>query len=371
MFSKYRNVDYAIPPTTLYNKTMTDSHVESIALAALGIGKVFDQPYVGVVAQGSTTQTWFEGSGVSCLSWLQSLNFNAITTLTFSYEIAWTILKQIHLPSQITFIFCSPNYLEPHLTIQELRAQGHKVEIVSDLEALELNHVWYENTSQDMPFIAQSFGMSLDGKIATRTGDSKYITGKEVLTLIHQLRHRYQAILVGINTVLLDHPQLTTRLKNGQGHSPIRIILDTHLRIAFDEPLVNNAESSTWIVTSSHADPSKVHAFKNKGATIIQVPLAGDHLDLRMALITLKRLGIHSVLVEGGATIHGALIDARLTHRVYASISPIIIGGEDAKTPIAGQGFATLLDSLRLRFIHIKTYGDDVFITATIKGNKV
>jgi diaminohydroxyphosphoribosylaminopyrimidine deaminase / 5-amino-6-(5-phosphoribosylamino)uracil reductase len=350
---------------------MSDQQRDSIALASLGLGKLFELPYVGVIAHGNQVSSWYEGCGVPFHTWMTTLSFSSIKTFIFSYEVSIEVLKSFVFPSSMQFQFCSPNAFRPGVTVKALKEQGHDVQLQSLPLAMELNHVWYDNPRTDIPFIAQSFGMSLDGKIATRTGDSKYISGKEVLEAVHRLRHRYQAILVGINTVLLDHPQLTTRLKDGQGHSPIRIILDTQLRMPIDEPLLNNQESSTWIVTQFDVDQSKVNAFKNKGAKLIQVPLMGKHLNLEAVLKTLKTHGIHSVFVEGGATIHGAFLDQGLTHRVYASISPLLIGGQEAKTPIAGQGFQTLKDSLRLAFNSIETFGEDVFITATIKGKNV
>jgi diaminohydroxyphosphoribosylaminopyrimidine deaminase/5-amino-6-(5-phosphoribosylamino)uracil reductase len=364
-------VKHPISNGTIYNKIMSDPQQESITLASLGLGKIFDVPYVGVIAIGEHDSSWYEGNGIPFHTWMTTLVFRSIKTFIFSYEVSKEWFNGLVFPSSIRFEFCSPNALLPGLTANFLKEQGYEVQLQSLPLAMELNHVWYDNPRTDIPFIAQSFGMSLDGKIATRTGDSKYISGKEVLEAVHRLRHRYQAILVGINTVLLDHPQLTTRLKDGQGHSPIRIILDTHLRMSMDEPLLNNQESSTWIVTQLDADQSKVNAFKNKGAKIIQVSLMGEHLNLEVVLKNLKHHGIHSVLVEGGATIHGAFLDHGFTHRVYASISPLLIGGQEAKTPIAGQGFQTLKDSLRLAFIHMETFGEDLFLTATIKGKNV
>ncbi len=349
---------------------MSDVQSDCIQLASLGLGKVFDRPLVGVIAKGKENKTWYEGDSLSFVSWMQTLP-TSLESLIFSYEIDLALLQKASFSSSVSFTFYSPHVTFPGQTIAWLKRQGHHVTLIQNPLAIELNHVVYSTQRNDIPFIAQSFGMSLDGKIATYTGDSKYISGPEVLQAIHRLRHRYQAIMVGISTVLLDHPKLTTRLNNQEGHSPIRIILDTHLRIALDEPLLSIQEGATWIVTSMGANESKMHAIKNKGATIIQVPLKGDHLDLEIALKTIKLHGIHSILVEGGATLHGSFLDHGFSQRVYASISPLLIGGKEAKSPIAGQGFKSLSESLKLAFINIETYGEDIFLTAIIKGKKI
>lgn len=350
----------------IYNTFMMDAPAESIYLASQGLGKVFDRPFLGIVAQGRQTWTWFEGSEPTFESFMNQIDLS-VRRLVFSYEVDVNHVSALRLPSTLSWTFCSANAQHPGQTAAWLTSRGHHVQLLSNATAHELNHVVYHSYRMDMPFIAQSFGMSLDGKIATHTGDSKYISGPEVLQAVHRLRHRYQAIMVGINTVLLDHPKLTTRLHDQVGHSPIRVILDTHLRLPLHEPLLSITEGSTIIVTKVGMDESKLHAFKNKGATIFQVPLKGDVLDLEFVFKALKQHGIHSVLVEGGATLHGAILDHGLSQRIYASISPVLIGGIDAKSPMGGRGFKTLKESLKLTFNHIETFGDDLFITATIK----
>ena len=343
-----------------------DAPAESIRLASQGLGKVFDRPFLGIIALGHQPFTWFEGSDLAFESFMRRLD-PSVRTLVFSYEVDLNHVSSLPLPSSLSWTFGSPNALHPGQTAAWLTSRGHHVQSLSNADAIELNHVVYHSFRKDMPFIAQSFGMSLDGKIATHTGDSKYISGPEVLQAVHRLRHRYQAIMVGITTVLMDHPKLTTRLEGKLGHSPIRVILDTHLRLPLHEPLLALSEGSTVIVTKVGIDESKMHAFKTKGATIIQVPLKDDVLDLDYVFKALKQHGIHSVLVEGGATLHGAILDHGYSQRIYASISPLLIGGKEAKSPIAGQGFKTLSESLKLTFNHIETFGDDLFITATIK----
>ena len=206
--------------------------------------------------------------------------------------------------------------------------------------------------------------MSLDGKIATYSGDSKYISGPEALDFIHELRHEHQSILIGINTVMIDHPKLTTRLKNVTGRNPIKVILDTSLKIDVNEPLFSSSEALTYIVTHVSSNAIKKQTLRDKGIKIIEInskPMPVDEI-----LIRLKNEGIESVLVEGGGTIHFAFIKARMFNRLYATVSPIIIGGEKAKTAVAGEGFDTLKSAARLKFINWTQLGNDYVIEAVL-----
>lgn len=229
-------------------------------------------------------------------------------------------------------------------------------------EDYRFNPFYSYSLDSKYPFVTLSFGMSLDGKIATYTGDSKYISGPEALEFIHHLRHQHQAILIGINTVLIDHPKLTTRLKNANGNNPIKIILDTSLKIDINEPLFTSSDSLTYIVTHVSSNPTKKQTLREKGIKIIEInekPMPVDEI-----LIQLKDQGISSVLVEGGGTIHFAFIKARRFNRLYATISPIIIGGDKAKTAVAGEGFDTLKAATKLKFINWTQFGNDYIIEA-------
>jgi diaminohydroxyphosphoribosylaminopyrimidine deaminase/5-amino-6-(5-phosphoribosylamino)uracil reductase len=218
---------------------------------------------------------------------------------------------------------------------------------------------------QDYPYITLSFGMSLDGKIATVTGDSKYISSLESRAFVHQLRSQHDAILVGINTVLIDHPQLTTRLEGVQGKNPIKVILDSSLKISLDEPLlVNTSPHDVIIVTSRQADPNKKQTLEAMGVRIIELNQDRSPLDLNQAMKLLKQWGIQSVLVEGGSTVHFSFIERRLFNRLFVSISPIIIGGETAKTAVGGNGFETLSQAVKLSIVRQFQLGVDLMIEA-------
>jgi diaminohydroxyphosphoribosylaminopyrimidine deaminase / 5-amino-6-(5-phosphoribosylamino)uracil reductase len=234
-----------------------------------------------------------------------------------------------------------------------------QLQILTEINAL------LKQGKQGMPFVTLSFGMSLDGKIATYTGDSKYISGPETRQFVHELRDRHDAILVGIQTVNLDHPLLTTRLNDRQGKHAIRVILDSTLKIDPIEPLLSQpANTKTMVITKASAHPSKVKALQSHQVSVWLDPTPGAHIDLPWLLATLKANGIHSLLVEGGGTIHESFIKAGLFDVIFAQISPLLIGGKDAKTPVEGQGFATLKDATQVAFHNHFQSGRDIIIFA-------
>jgi diaminohydroxyphosphoribosylaminopyrimidine deaminase/5-amino-6-(5-phosphoribosylamino)uracil reductase len=207
--------------------------------------------------------------------------------------------------------------------------------------------------------------MSLDGKIATKTGDSKYISGSSSRMFVHRLRHRHQAILVGINTILIDHPHLTTRLVGKQGKDAHRIILDSSLKISPDEPVITQSSTAkTIVVTRKDSDPDKKARLIEKGVSLIEIEDPSHPLNLHEMLKKVKVLGIDSILVEGGSTVHFSFIEAHLFQRLFASISPLIIGGDTAKSAVGGTGFSWLRDAMKLKFVKLHHAGNDLIIEA-------
>ncbi|MDP2426011.1 MAG: RibD family protein [bacterium] len=227
------------------------------------------------------------------------------------------------------------------------------------------------NERTSLPYIRLSFGMSLDGKIATYTGDSKYISGPESRQFVHRLRHNSDAILVGINTILIDHPSLTTRLTNQVGKDAHRIILDSTCRIDPYEPLLlQTSNARTIVVTKLNSHPQKISALRKQGILVLEIECTSSTLPLLEVLSQLYQMGIRSILVEGGSTVHFSFIRDHLFQELYATISPLIIGGEQAKGAVGGQGFQTLNESMKLHIKSIKHVGKDYIIHAIpdIKG---
>jgi len=223
----------------------------------------------------------------------------------------------------------------------------------------------------EIPYVTLSFGMSLDGKIATKTGDSKYISGPESRQFVHRLRHLHDAILIGINTVMIDHPSLTTRIEGFQGKDAHRILLDSSLKIDLDERIIRqNSSADMIIVTRVSSDARKKAALRNLGVIVVEIEDPSSPLDLHEVLTKIKNLGINSILVEGGSTVHFSFIKSGLFKRLYATVSPIIIGGDKAKSAVGGEGFPTLLESARLDFIKCEKVGPDYILEAIPKNTK-
>ena len=224
-----------------------------------------------------------------------------------------------------------------------------------------------QSASWTRPWITLSFGMSLDGKIATRKGDSKYITGQEARGFVHHLRHRHDAILVGIQTVMNDHPLLTTRLTTIQGKDAHRIILDSQLRISLDEPMFHQlSEAKTILVAKANvADQSKVDQLSSMGVMVLLDPYQSKRIHLPWLMKQLLKLNIRSVMVEGGGTVHESFIRQQYVDRIYAQISPMLIGGKKAKTPVEGLGFPLLKDATRVAFSNLFKIGQDIIIVST------
>ena len=206
--------------------------------------------------------------------------------------------------------------------------------------------------------------MSIDGKIATKTGDSRYISGPQARALVHKLRDRYQAILVGINTVRVDHPRLTARLRGKVALDPIRVVLDSRLSIALDEPILHlDSKAKTIIVALKNVDLAKKQALLDLGAIVLEVEEEQGHVSLVDTIAKLYELGIDSIFVEGGATIHFAFISQNLFNIIYAYISPIIIGGITSPSAVGGEGFAYLKDATNVEFSATKRLGRDIVMT--------
>jgi diaminohydroxyphosphoribosylaminopyrimidine deaminase/5-amino-6-(5-phosphoribosylamino)uracil reductase len=206
--------------------------------------------------------------------------------------------------------------------------------------------------------------MSLDGKIATVTGESKWITGEQARLDVHRYRHEHDAILVGVNTVLADNPSLTTRLPNGGKH-PIRIILDTNLRTPLDSLVVTDGMAPTWIIVGSHVPQEKWEQYTSDMVTVIRA--SKSRIEINEVLAILGEKGILSLFVEGGQQVNASFLEAKCFQQFIVYISPKLIGGQAAPTIFGGSGFSSLADAASLSIQSIETIGDDIKIVAIPK----
>jgi diaminohydroxyphosphoribosylaminopyrimidine deaminase/5-amino-6-(5-phosphoribosylamino)uracil reductase len=246
--------------------------------------------------------------------------------------------------------------------IKRMQKAGIEVEVgLLQTEARELNKVFFYNIQTGLPFVTLKSATSLDGKTATVTGESKWITGEESRNDVHQWRHKHDAILVGVNTVLKDNPSLTARIPAG-GKNPIRIILDTHLRTPLNAKVVTDLQAPTWIITGNDVSSEQVSSFSAVGVEIIK--MSGPQINIRELLQVLGKRGVTSLFVEGGAEVHGSFLKERAFQQVITYIAPKLIGGNMAPTSFGGSGMEKITDAISLTIKEVKKIGNDILIIA-------
>ncbi|WP_408646513.1 bifunctional diaminohydroxyphosphoribosylaminopyrimidine deaminase/5-amino-6-(5-phosphoribosylamino)uracil reductase RibD [Tumebacillus avium] len=272
---------------------------------------------------------------------------------------------------RVVVAMLDPNPMVAGRGVTRIREAGIKVDVgVLEQEALKLNERFIHNMLAKRPFVTVKTAMTLDGKIAAHTGDSRWVTGAESRAYVHQLRDHADGILVGIGTVLADDPELTTRLPEGGGKNPVRIVLDRTLRTPETAKVADTAQAKTWILTGPDADAAKSERLRERGVEVIPVPLGADGLDLGGVLDVLFARGITDLLVEGGAAVNGAFLQAGLINKVISFIAPKLIGGA-APTPYGGAGFDQMADAVELADWTVERFGDDLCLTGYPKRTEV
>ncbi|MEP6742852.1 MAG: bifunctional diaminohydroxyphosphoribosylaminopyrimidine deaminase/5-amino-6-(5-phosphoribosylamino)uracil reductase RibD [bacterium] len=229
-------------------------------------------------------------------------------------------------------------------------------------EARQLNEKYLHFMATGRPFVHLKLAASLDGKIATRAGESRWITGPESRARVHELRHEYDAILIGAGTALADNPLLTDRSGKSRRMPLARVLLDEHLKIPVDAQLVATAgEAPLLIFAGQQAEKGKVESLRSLAAEVISDKDNGR--DLLSVLTELGRRSIQSVLVEGGASVAAKLLEGGLVNKMSFFFAPVIIGGREPPSAIGGQGVERLADALRLRDVEITRRGEDIEVT--------
>ena len=241
--------------------------------------------------------------------------------------------------------------------IAKLRAAGVEAVVgIHEERARRLNEFYVKHRLTGRPFVSAKFAMSLDGKIATRTGESRWITGDESRLHGHRLRHMHDAILVGIKTVMVDDPELTTRIGGVPARQPLRVVVDSQLRLRMSARVVG---PNTLIATT--------RAGRMGAAEVVKFPATADgQVALEPLLEELGKRGILSLLVEGGSTVHASFISQGLVDKVYAYVAPRLIGGREAPSPIGGAGVERLAEAIPLRELDATRLGADLLITGYV-----
>ena len=295
--------------------------------------------------------------------------------------------------------------------IEILREHGVSVETgILEQECRALNEVFFHYMEQKMPFVAMKYAMTLDGKIACETGDSKWVTEAETRGYVQRLRNRYRGTMAGIGTVLADDPMLNCRLKGGR--NPVRIICDARLRIPWDSQIVATAKEIETIIVWNYRAAEQFYSMdkdaehpkdekqrqehtketqrrdhkayqripdrltetmvylESKGITLLENPLKSGttvpQLDLKVLFAQLAARGIDSILLEGGGTLNASALRQNLVQRVYAFIAPKLVAGANAKTPVEGEGISYMKDAVKLEHIQVSLFGVDICVSGRV-----
>lgn len=259
-----------------------------------------------------------------------------------------------------------PNPLVAGKSIQKLKDNGIEVTVgVREEECKKLNEIFIKYITTKLPFVLLKSGMSLDGKIATVAGESKWITSKESREDGHRLRNRLAAMMVGVNTVICDDPELTCRIEGGR--NPIKIIVDSTLRIPLDSKVIKVNPKLTIIATTENADKNKKKGLEELGIKIITVSSQDKKVNLKELVKKLGEEKIDSILIEGGGSLNFSALKEKIVDKIKMYIAPKILGGENSKSSIAGMGFFKLDDAVVLNNISMSKIDNDLVVEGYIE----
>ena len=259
-----------------------------------------------------------------------------------------------------------PNPLVAGKGIAFLRAHGIDVtENVLQGECDALNKVFFHYITTKRPFVSIKYAMTMDGKIATYTGASKWITGEIARNHVQRQRQRFRGIMVGVGTVLADDPLLTCRIEGGR--DPVRIICDTHLRTPLQSQVVTTAKQVPTILATCCGDPEKQAAYQQAGCRVLCLEERCGHVNLPQLMERLGQEQIDSILLEGGGTLNWSALESGLVQQVQAYIAPKLFGGRDTKTPIEGAGVSFPDAAFQLKNSRLERLGEDLLIESEVE----
>lgn len=263
--------------------------------------------------------------------------------------------------------------LDPDLHVsgqgaQALQQAGIEVEVgVLAPQAERLNEFYLKQRRTGIPFVTAKFAASLDGRIATHTGESRWITAETARAHSHGLRHIHDAVLVGVGTVIQDDPRLTARAGGPDSRQPVRVVVDSRARTPVDAQVLREPGGPVVIAATDAASPAALAALKEAGAEVLVLPPDDrERVDIRSLLERMGARPLLSVLVEGGGELLGSFFDEGLVDKLYAYIAPIVIGGASAPGPVGGQGVSNVEDALHLRDAETVALGNDILVSGYV-----
>lgn len=358
--------------------------MRALALAKNGLGRTAPNPMVGCVIVKNQTivgEGWHVGAGqphaeivalaaagnkangASVYVNLEPCNHHGRTSPCTDALLAAGI-------NELVYAVADPNPLAAGGS-RVLQQNGVLVRCgICQKQAKDINRFWLHGFCHERPFIIAKFAMSLDGKIATRTGDSQWITGPESRAKAHDLRREIDGIVVGSGTVIADNPSLTARNDKQTIAEPIRVILDSMAKTPISAKVYNGDKSKVILVTTKQAPQARLAQFVEHGVQVLTI--AADHGGRPQIAVLLEALyarGVRSLMVEGGAQVLGSFFDAKLVDEVWAFVAPVLIGGA-GPSPIAGAGVARLQDCPRLTEVKTQILGCDFLLRGTVKSKE-
>lgn len=355
-------------------------------LAKMGVGKVNPNPLVGAVIVrddkiiGEGYHEFYGGPHAEVNAFRSASENVEGATMYVSLEpcshygktppCAEAIVK--NKIKRVVIGMLDPNPLVAGKGVQLLEANGIEVAYAYLGEELkELNRVFLKFIKNKMPYVVMKTAMTLDGKIASCTGDSRWVSNADSRRRVHELRNELSAIMIGVGTVIADDPILTTRLEGEASRNPIRIVLDTNARIPLEAKILNSAdEAKTILVVTENAASEKLKEVEALGNVVLKVKLSNGRVDLKDLMLKLGEEGIDGILLEGGAMLNFAALQAGVVDEVMSFIAPKLIGGQDAKTPVGGVGIEKMKDAIELSDLRINQIGNDLMLVGKIIKNE-
>jgi len=353
---------------------------EAIRLAAKGLGRTSPNPAVGavIVRKGRIVASGFHKKAGQNHAEVEALS--VIEGKGMADDILYVTLEPCNhygktppcteaiLKSGIKNLVVGMPDPNPSVSgggMEYLKGKGvHVLSGILERECRRLNEGFIKHVTTGRPFVMAKSALTLDGWSATSEGDSKWITNERSRGFVHRLRDSVDAIMTGVGTIISDDPYLTARPKNRRGRDPIRIIVDTNLRIPHNANVLNHhSGAETIVVVGNHVSKESIREIEKPGVSILTCPVKDGRVDLTALIESLGKMSVTSLLLEGGAGIMGSMIRDKLIDKFYIFLAMRILGGDDGFPMAKGGGPARMNQSIPLKDTELKSYGDDILIT--------